>query len=164
MTSTTVSPAAVRFTAGGGVGELGAMTDAIETETIVVAVLAEMGGINIVDSTAAPVAGVSLSLFSLFCKRDAYRVIKDFAWYWGDFFFLVEQKLSFERVFNMAPHPMYTLGYLHYYGAALLSGSHLVIFVSVAGVVAEEGLLEVAFMGDHVDHFVAGRDLDHRIE
>ena len=75
--------------------------------------------------------GILLVCFTLWAKFDAYRVVRDFAWYWGDFFFLVDQNLTFDRVFSMFPHPMYTVGYAFYYGASLITQSYTVLYVSL---------------------------------
>ncbi|KAK4053652.1 phosphatidylethanolamine N-methyltransferase [Microbotryomycetes sp. JL221] len=89
------------------------------------------------------VGGLTLILFNLWVKVDAHRIVKDFAWYWGDAFFLSLQNL-------FAPHPMYSVGYAGYYGLSLIVASETVLFVSLAAHACQFGFL-VYFENPHIE-------------
>ncbi|CCW65721.1 unnamed protein product [Phytomonas sp. EM1] len=94
--------------------------------------------------------GLGSILFSLRCKIEAHRVVGDFAWYWGDFFFLLDRKLVFEGIFQMFPHPMYTVGYTFMYGIPLMAKSYTLFYMSVFGHLSQLAFLALV-ENPHID-------------
>ncbi|KAJ3114146.1 phosphatidylethanolamine N-methyltransferase [Physocladia obscura] len=90
-------------------------------------------------------AGCILLLINYGIKIEGNRSVSDFAWYWGDFFFFQipeqssseQSKFDFSPIppptsFELAPHPMYSVGYIGFYATALIAKSYTVFFVSLA--------------------------------
>ncbi|PVF99622.1 hypothetical protein CPB86DRAFT_783511 [Serendipita vermifera] len=58
--------------------------------------------------------------------------------------------LTFDGIFEMAPHPMYSVGYAGYYGVSLLASSYPVFFVSLAAHAAQFAFLNF-FENPHIE-------------
>jgi phosphatidylethanolamine N-methyltransferase len=75
--------------------------------------------------------GFFLCIFNWWAKVDAHRCIGSYSWFWGDFFFRKDLHLTFDGIFELFPHPMYTVGYSLYYGYSLIARSYTMLFVSL---------------------------------
>ena len=67
-----------------------------------------------VEAAAAAAAAAAtrphLTLFrSIWSKMLSHEIIGYYAWFWGDFFFKIDKTLKFDGIFEVFPHPMYSL-------------------------------------------------------
>ena len=78
-----------------------------------------------------------LFIFNWWAKVDAHRCIGTYCWYWGDFFYRKNVSLTFDGIFELFPHPMYTVGYTAYYAVCLFTRSYTVLLVSIVAHVSQ---------------------------
>lgn len=87
---------------------------------------------------------VVIGLCSIYAKISAHHVIGMYAWFWGDFFFKVEQDLTFDGIFELFPHPMYSVGYAWAYAVGLFTRSYVVLAVAMGSHMAQMIFLMLA--------------------
>lgn len=87
------------------------------------------------------VIGGVLIGFSLYGKLLSHRVIGYYAWFWGDFFFKIDKTLKFDGIFEVFPHPMYTVGYAWMYGLSMWAGSVQVLAMTMFCHLCQMGFL-----------------------
>ena len=83
---------------------------------------------------AAIVIGLALMALSCWGKYAAHKTLADVgAWHWADFFFRFDNvELTFDGIFELVPHAMYSVGYAWMYGLALLCWSWDVLALALA--------------------------------
>lgn len=106
---------------------------------------------------ACIVGGTILNLLCCWIKASAHDCVGDFAWYWGDFFFKIEGSFTMSGVFKFFPHPMYTVGYLAYYGCSLMARSYTLLVVSLTAHLAQIAFL-ILVEEPHMEKIYGAKD------
>ena len=87
------------------------------------------------------IVGMVLIIFSLWGKFLSHKVIGYYAWFWGDFFFRIDKTLKFDGIFEVFPHPMYTVGYAWMYGTSMICGSYQVLALTMFSHISQMAFL-----------------------
>jgi len=82
-----------------------------------------------------------LTAVSIYGKAASHKIIGHYAWFWGDFFFRLDQHLKFDGIFDIFPHPMYTVGYAWMYGLSLATGSYEVFALAMGSHISQMAFL-----------------------
>ncbi|CAH0015417.1 unnamed protein product [Clonostachys rhizophaga] len=93
--------------------------------------------------------GITFIGINLWAKLSAHRTLT-YAWHWADFFYLIDQDLTFDGIFELVPHPMYSIGYIGYYGISIMAASYEVLFISIFAHLAQFAFL-AAVENPHID-------------
>lgn len=120
-----------------------------------------------------------LLALGIWTKSKAHHAVTDYAWFWGDFFFLKPSPAAFGQrvadgdpdgmsaqeksnffssgIFGIFPHPMYTVGYAPMYAASLICRSYLLLLVSLLAHSAQITFL-VFIEQPHIDALYGNSD------
>ena len=110
-------------------------------------------------NTVWDLMGVLLITLSLWGRISAGRKAGEYAWYWGDFFFIRTQSTRItDGIFELFPHPMYTVGYCWIYGCALLARSTTILLLAMVMHISQLLFLWIVEY-PHVDKLYGSNDL-----
>ncbi|KAJ9097943.1 hypothetical protein QFC20_006071 [Naganishia adeliensis] len=112
---------------------------------------------SVLSIVARWVFGWALIIANIFIKIDAHKAIGNYSWYWGDTFWqlILQEELVFDGVYEVAPHPMYSIGYIGYYGLSIVTGSWPVFFTSLTAHAFQLFFL-VWFENPHIERTYGG--------
>ena len=138
-----------------GVAEWLMWNDAVAFSAVV---LQSRGSLDLSPWVAIP-AGVALFALGVGVKTWAARSISRGGYYWRDFFLPAEAPPVATGPYRFLAHPMYTLGYAHVYGVALVFRSTPALLCGVlaqASMLCLEGFVEAPHFARTYAHRSAG--------